>query len=158
MYLTSDLKKYYLEALTETENTNNEFWKIETGIIDNLKKINENGNVQTLYSKSAENSKSFSRESYLVIAYTQKVELTIFRKIIPYFMYNYNDYDSSCYYSFNEPYINKERIDTTGVLNLKCVDDPNYFNINNIRITLKNNSLKLHIQFWEELTKSLTEL
>jgi hypothetical protein len=158
LYLTSDLKKYYLEALNETKNSENEFWKIESGIENHLTKINENENVQTLYSKCAENSKNFLTESYLVIAFTKKVELTIFRKTLPFFMFRYNDYDSNCNYIFNEPYFREDENGKPRVLNLKCVDDSNYFNINHIRITLNEGSLDLHKRFWNDLTEKLTEL
>ena len=133
----------------ETENSDHDFWSIESGITTHLNKINRNSNVQTLYSKCAKNCKNLSEESYLIIAYTRQVELRIFRKIIPYFIFNYNDSYSICHYTFNEPYMREGNDLHPEVLNLSCVDDPSYFNINHIRIELKNGGLNLHEKILE---------
>lgn len=158
LYLTPETKEYYLNALKEVENSEHDFWKVEKGISTYLKKINENKNIQTLYSKGAGNCQDLSSESYLIIAYSKKVELRIFRELLPYFIYYYNDHESSCFYSFNGPGTKENNYEEARSLKLKCVDDPNYFNINHIRIELKEGSLNLHQEFWIELTEKLTEL
>lgn len=159
MYLTKELKKYYLEALSEVENSDNEFWKLDEGIKIHLDVINKNERIQTLYSKSGKYLGGYQNESYLVFTYSKVVELKLFKEIIPYFMYNYNErYESICYYAFNEPYIREDKNEKGGILNLKCINDAQYFNINHIRITLQDGTKSINDRFWDDLSDKLSNI
>ena len=159
MYLSSKLKEYYLQAFSEVKNSDNEFWDLDNGIVDYLNSINKNENIQTLYSKYGNHLGGFNPESYLVFAYSKKVELKLFREIIPNLIFNYNTrHESICRYSFNEPRMREDKNDKGGILKLKCVNDPQYFNINNIRITLEDGNNKIHDRFWQDLNDALSKI
>lgn len=97
-------------------------------------------------------------ESYIVFSYTQKVEMELFRKIIPSIINKYNQiHESVCNYRYSEPYLRKDK-NVQGSLKLKCVNDAEYFNVHHIRIELKKGANKVHQEFWKELRSMLSAL
>lgn len=162
-YLTEYKKKIYMEDFKNLLLTDREFWKIDN---DELKKIlihiNTNPNIQTLYSKYTSSSKPTETSSYLTFAYSKKVELKIFRELIPFFMNNYNSnstkYMSSCNYDFSLPKINLNFENKSEKFGIGCTDDINYFKINNIKINLESEFSKVHNDFWNDLKIKFNEL
>ncbi len=161
IYLDDVAKDAYMDDfdLLLNNNTVNKFWQIDNDNLSRvLGKINKNRFIQTLYSKSYSHNNNLS---YLIFTYAQSVELEIFREILPLFMSTFNDevnyHQSVCYYEFSYPKQNPNHTDEVK-LGIMCTDDPNYFNVNHITLSLKSELQEIHNQFLELLSDKLCVL
>ena len=163
IYLTKESKEWYMEDFQNILKIERNFWKIDNDELkNNLIKINRNENVQSLYSKFKDETKLTDNLSYLEFCYTENIELKIFRKIIPYFITEYNGefdyYHSTCDYDFSHPKTNKNFDQNSPSHGMKCIDSKDYFRINHIRLNLITEKTDLHKDFWNDLTTKLFEL
>lgn len=138
-----------------------DFWKLDDKLNGILIEINRNNNIQSLYSKFYNGSfESIPDISYLTFCYTRKVELLIFRRLIPGLLVrqNRNGY-SALNYIFNEPRVNPEYdSQSTCMINLGCLNNPNYYKINHICIQFFSGRLKYHTEFWDDIKEELLKL
>jgi hypothetical protein len=134
-------------------------WKLDDGLAEILTEINKNEYIQTLYSKKPDICKpGLVNESYLKICYDKKIELKLFREIIPDFKCSFNDPYSEFYYTFSLPKLNPNYIASEEPLGLDCTDDKYFFNINTIQLTIKSENLNIHAKFWIKIKNSLSSL
>lgn len=160
IYLTPELKDYYMRDFENNILTiRHELWKLDDGLINILIEINKNKNIQTLYSKWWSNSfTSMTSESYLTFCYTKQIELNLFRFVIPELLIRQNNINKSmvsyCFY-YPKPNANYHENEPTEI-DLLCITDPNYFNINTIQITLSSGYRDAHEKFWMDLNEKLS--
>lgn len=135
-----------------------EFWGLDDGVKDHLIKINNNSHVQTLYSKKRQFKEWIEMfGSYLEFTYTKDVELKIFREILPFFLACYNTLEQSKFsYMFLPPNVSAEKEKVN--LNMGCLNDKNYFNVNKLKLELESDNKDTHDKFWADLGKKLGEL
>ncbi len=162
-YLTEKRKKWYMKDFYSLLKVERDFWKIDNSILKEiLIEINENPNIQTLYSKYSDKNNPDDKSSYLTFAYTKKVELILFRNVIPHFIDFYNLKSSSnksiCNYDFFAPKENLNFDINSPKFGIKCTDDKNYFRINHIRLNLESYSSQTHKDFWDELKLKFSDL
>jgi len=160
IYLTPELKAYYMKDFTENVlNCQDDFWKLDADLINALTAINENKNIQTLYSKRHSHQKPIgSDESYIMFAYTREVEQQLFKQIIPDITakhcWSVGFDETTCYYAFRYPEPKAEAVES-GV-GLACTEDKSYFNISRIRIYLTSHAVEKHNEFWADITAALS--
>lgn len=160
-YLTPELKSYYMKDFEEKVIPNTDSsWKLDEGILEYLKKINENPMIQTLYSKKFGPSSSMlsSSKSYLYFTYAEEVEDVLFKDLIPVILSRYSskDEESVCYYGFDYPELRMDDHDV--VIDLGCTKDGKYFNVNNIQINFINDYPEKHNEFWEYISMNLASI
>lgn len=160
IFLNQELKKYYMDDFIKNVLTcTHEFWEISEGLRDILIALNENSKIQSLYSHKPKFDGWDMKSSYIDIAFTQDIELTIFRDIIPYFQTCYNkDSDNRFNYFYSYPKIKdnvKEKKDTN---NLASLIDKDYWKINRIRFEMNTNSKDIDDNFWRDVQTKLSEL
>lgn len=136
-------------------------WALDNGFLKEiLISINSNPNVQTLYSKYGIQGPDDS-ESYIEFAFSQNIEIKIFRSILPSLIETYGSIGmnlSNCYYRYSTPRVNanyRMRDDKTG---MGCRDDEDYFKINTIKIHLETYNITTRNEFWEDVVLALSEL
>ncbi|MEY3498420.1 MAG: hypothetical protein RL308_89 [Bacteroidota bacterium] len=162
IHLFPELKDYYMKDFTENVLTyDSEFWELDEGLKEILIKINVNENVQTLYSKRYSSGKHMNEhESYLMFTYSSNVEQKLFKELIPEITTKYScgiGYDNTtCFYTFTYP--EKESNNNASNINLACIKDGNYFNVNHIKMYLQSYSLEKHDEFWDDITRMLVSL
>jgi len=159
IYLTSDLKAFYTDDFTNNVlPCKDSFWGLPPEIVDILKTINKNINVQTLYSHKKYFDRLDGDDSNLTFTFTKDVELKIFREIIPYFIacFGLNN-DSKFSYLFRHPVI-KDKTGVKNVCNLASVIDGNYFNVNNLWFNLSSDKKEIHDKFWADIQTKLGQL
>lgn len=162
-YLTKNKKNVYMDDFKNLLSLEIDFWKIDNQELkDILININKNQNIQTLYSKFVDKSNAFDCSSYLTFTYSKKVELNVFRFLVPFFVneYNFNSNRiiSRCNYDFYQPKINLNYEKKSKKFGAGCVDNIDYFKINHIKISLESSSLKIHNEFWKDLKIKFNEL
>jgi hypothetical protein len=159
LYLTEQLKSYYMNDFNELSKLDAEFWSINNELKNILININHNESIQTLYSKIPDFSKpSLCSESYLEIAYVKEIELQLFRTIIPQFLilFNTDEYQKFSY-SFFFPRSNANHTGNNR-FNIGCITNKNYFNINTIKFELVADENSIHNNFWKKLEMNLSVL
>ena len=159
-YLTAERKAAYMtdfheNVLTETHET----WKACATIIPTLVELNNNTRLQTLFSKFPDSPRpSAQTKSYLWLAYFEKVELKLFRDVLPWLTCVFaNTDDSKLYYH----YLPGEEIRETEAntrFKLGCLADPDYFRVNHVRINFEHWQHNRHIDFWQQLKTGLLAL
>lgn len=159
-FLNSDLKKYYMDDFTKNVLTcTDEFWEISQGLRDILTKINENSKIQSLYSHQQTFNDWVMKPSYIDITFTQEIELTIFRDVIPCFQARYNiDNETRFNYYYSYPKIDKDVKEKNGSNDLACLTDQNYWKINSVRFELTTNSKETDDKFWQDIQTKLSGL
>ncbi|MEI7596908.1 MAG: hypothetical protein WCK02_14255 [Bacteroidota bacterium] len=155
-YLNKSKKEYYMNDFNFLLKLKDDFWGLDKGLKKILTHINCNENIQTLYSKFSQGKDANGNQlSYLEFCYTSKIELELFRNTIPFFINKYNtNSGDKCYYLFNKPIKNENYIKHAIKTGLACLDDENYFLINNIGIYLNSNNIKTHKLFWKDIELS----
>lgn len=160
IYLTAESKKKYMDdfinsvLVFEKEET----WKLDKGLSEILTRINRNPLVQTLYSrKDPFATVEYLHESYLEFCYSKDVELEIFRKVIPSLSLDFiREAKSIFFYTFSFPKENPNIFG--GISGMGCLDDPEYFRINTIRLTLESPIRSMHDRLWSTLGNYLGTL
>lgn len=131
IYLTKKRKKRYMEDFTNNvlKFDKIKIWKLDEGLPEILSSINSNDYIQTLYSKKDSFNKPDNQHlNYLEICYSSRVELSLFRNIIPIFFVDINKYfESKFYYIFNLPRLNQNHLKHAEPSGLGCLDDKKYF-------------------------------
>ena len=156
IYLTKELKDFYLKDFEQSLTTDDDFWKIEKSIKDYLININKNNRLQTLYSKNGQNN--FFNDSYLTFCYTSDLEQMLLKVCIPKILSKFNNLSKSCcFYEFSYPRKN-ENYNPDRSLGFSCTDNENHFKINHIKIILKSRDKKIHSDFWICLTEELINI
>jgi hypothetical protein len=160
VYLTKEIKaRYMIDFMNVLSFDRIELWKLDAGLSGILSEINRNEFIQTLYSKKCPlKNPEDGCLSYLEFCYSEKVELRLFRKLIPSMFYDLDKLEwTKFYYDFNEPRDNPnyypERKENAG---LGCLDDENYFRINTIRFSLESYLIEAHQIFWDIIKKKLS--
>jgi hypothetical protein len=159
-YLTKEIKaRYMVDFMNVLSFDRIELWKLDAGLPDVLSEINRNEYIQTLYSKkcSLKNPENGCL-SYLEFCYSEKVELRLFRILIPSLFYDLGALEGTkFYYDFNEPKDNPnhKRKENVG---LGYLDDENYFRINTIRFSLESYLIAAHQIFWDIVKKKLSSV
>jgi hypothetical protein len=155
IYLSSELKKFYFQDFEKLLSSEMDFWQIDETIKNHLIKLNQNENIQTLYSKYGPGDNMLG--SYIEFCYTEKIEQRIFKDIIPEILYEFNDIRSGCcIYEFSYPRDNAN-FNGDRKLGFSCTDNPDHFRINNIKIIYRSYGLE-HIPFWDLITEKLSNL
>ncbi len=157
IYLTPELKSYYINDFNSVITLSTDFWGIDNGLKDVLININKSSAIQTLYSKKHDFHKtSFEYESYLIIAYKKEVELELFRFVIPEFLilFNTNEYQKFSY-SFELPVLNSNYRNGESHFNIGCINNEKYFFVNNIKFELISDNEIIHNTFWKHLETKL---
>lgn len=160
VYLTSELKSYYINDFNLVLSLSTDFWGIDNGLKDILININKNSAVQTLYSKKHDFHKpSFEQQSYLKIAYTKEVELELFRFTIPEFLilFNTDEYQKFSYF-FEPPTLNANYRNGEINFNIGCIINEKYFFINTVKFELVSDQESIHNKFWKHLETKLSIL
>ena len=153
MHLSKKLKQYYLEDFQLVLKEPLEFWDLDSiSLRDALLKINKNSEVQTLYSKH-----DTKTESYLFLAFSKKVEPSLFRYALPFILDQFNARGVFCFYEYLSP---RENMNLTvpNNANQGAVNNPDYFQVDHIKIGLESNSEQEHERFWALLSQSLSTL
>jgi ribosomal protein L33 len=163
IYLTEELKKWYMDDFQNLLKIDKEFWEIDNADLKSiLIKINQNESIQTIYSKYKNNSNFIDKLSYLKFCYTENIELKLFREIIPFFITKYNgefEYSPSvCDYDFFLPKTNANFNENSSIHGMNCIDSNDYFKVNHISLNLETEKIDLHKEFWDDLTTKLYEL
>ena len=159
-YLTQAKKDYYMEDFNENVLTcENDSFALDAGTKAHLTLINENHNLQTLYSQK----KSRDDYSYIKFAFRQEVENVLFREVIANLTRAYSsrldNCQTSCYYTFIEPHKNANlRGIIDGRCHMACELDDDYFMINHIAIHMHSRCETDHKSFWEQLAAELSEV
>ena len=149
MYLNPELKAYYLEDFDRLLNLDDAYWTIDSELLQVvLSKINQNKNIQSLYSKHDDKD-----ESYLFFTFSNSVELKLFRFIIPQML----SVIPGLTYEYLPPRINLNTGLNNGVI-LACVTDENYFNVHQIRLGLVSADPILHKDFWNLVQNLLCQV
>jgi len=160
IYLTPSLKKYYTDDFNRLLTFKDKVWGLDRGLKEILLKINQNQNVQTLYSKFNQLNKTEENNlSYIEFCYVSDVELDLFRNVIPFFISKYNNLtDVNCYYLFQQQTLNDNFIENAPKTGIACLDDNHYFFINTIGVYLKSDNKKAHKVFWVDIENKLSDL
>ena len=143
-YLTPNLKKYYLLDFEQVVLIKDAFWGIpEVFLKEVLTVINASENIQSLYSKLKYENDPEDEESYLVIAYSKKIEVQLQEKLTTYAA------------TFPNHTISIEHLSPSQNLNIGPTDyqigaihNKNYFNIHHFRITFLSDTYTNHLEFW----------
>lgn len=157
-FLTPDLKNKYMDDFKNNLLTcNDSFWKLDDRLVEILKRINSNYNIQTLFSKWwAFPPNSNENISYLRFCYSFELIQIIKTEVIENLKSDFSnlpDVNLECKFMKPEPPQNDEDNVEEVVCNLACLKDPQYFNINYISFTLHSPMREHHKMFWERLDK-----
>jgi len=153
IYLTEESKKYYRNDFMENViSETNQFWKLNETLKTHIIELNKCLKIQPLYSKFPENDNSKSNyESYFKFAYNEEIELFLFRKVLPYFISEYNiPFESKFYYLFFEPTHNAN-FKKQSNFKMGCIVNPDYFRINHLHLVYENHNHDKHIEFWDDM-------
>lgn len=160
IFLNPKLKDYYMEDFNNLLMMEEGFWALDNGFLkQKLIEINSNPNIQTLYSKYGIQGPDDS-ESYIELAFTQNIELKIFRSILPNLIAKYSSITtnlSNCYYRYSTPRDNGN-FSIRDKRGIGCLDNKDYFRINTIKIHLEAYNIKTKNEFWQDLALALSEL
>lgn len=157
IYLTSDKKTYYMEDFAKVKV--NTHWPLDKDLEPYLVIINNNNLIQTLYSQNCK-SDSFTTDliSYLEICYSQKLELKIFREVIPSLLYQFNKGEERLNYLYIPPGPNQNYQPDKTLRGIGCIDDNSYFQISHIRFVFYSFNQNRHAEFWQTISLELSKL
>lgn len=162
IYLNKAKKKEYEKDFDLLLNYNQDFWQLDSGVKEFLIKINSNQNIQTLYSKKHNLNDFNCKLSYLTFCYSKKIELRLFRIVLPELILKYNNQKkgegTSLYYIFSFPKTNDNCTNNSNQIGIGCADDNDYFNINHLTIYLTSYYLEVHNEYWNDLVDKLSIL
>lgn len=150
-YLTKKLKEYYLSDFGKLSIYKNvDFWSIDEDLLDILKIINKNSNIQTLYSKRYTlkgDAWNTEQNSYLEIAFTKKVHSQLLLLLTEIRDYLSNNYAQVTFMEISPRKNPNYELGESSPLG--CQNNPNYFMINHIHIEMESSYLNNHNLFWE---------
>jgi hypothetical protein len=162
IYLTGSIKRKYMDDFINNvlPFSKIDFWKLDEGLPHILTGINSNKYIQTIYSKRASfNNPEKHSLSYLEFCYAVKIELCLFREVIPSLFLEINlDPEARLYYLFDLPRSNPNYSKGSKPIGLGCIDDEKYFFINTIKINLESKFNETHSDFWGRLEKTLSQV
>lgn len=160
IYLTKRSKKKYMSDFLNNvlKYKGMESWRLDPGLDDILGSVNRNPHIQSLYSrKDSFSEHGYLHESFLEFCYSRTVELKLLREVIPSFSYDFiREFKSNFYYQFSYPRMNPNFVHGASIFGMGCIDDPDYFRINTIRLTLESPIRSIHQRFWTRLEASLS--
>jgi len=156
IYLTSELKQFYLDDFNKISQVSIDFWKIEPEILPYLTIINKNKKIQPIYSKYGVNDSI--KGSYIKFCYFQELEEQLFKSFLPDILEEFNDLENvTCVYEFHYPHENPN-YDKKTALGISATDNPEHFRVNHIKLTLRSYKEKYHLSFWKELSDRLFKI
>lgn len=166
MYLTEEIKKIYQKEFYEKVLTcTDDFWRLDNELSDLLIEINKNSAIHSLYSKKINEDNQLTNESYLQFTYSKHVEDKLFKEKIPKILMLCSHFDSKfigdgayCGYRFNQPKENVNFQKDKSSIDLGCINNVDYFNINNIELFLISDKKQRHDYFWKVIHEILLEL
>ena len=135
---------------------NIDYWRIDNGLKDILININNNPDVQTLYSKNYDSCKCEScrrngGESYLIVSISRKYEEKMC-KIVKQFKKLFKNGG----FMFEE-YCDFFNGGGSKISNMECNKNPQYFNISSFKFQLVTNDEKRQRFFWQFLNNNLSK-
>lgn len=156
-YLNNFLKKYYNVDFNKLLNCEDEFWRLDDETKETLCNINKNEHIQTLYSKRCNfNTASTSNDSYLRFAFTKIVENTILNDFIIEYYKKFNDNEHLSPHQLNVKFTNLNS--NPKKIDLGCLNDKNYFNVNHLQVNYTNDNKERHEIFWRFLEDFLSKV
>jgi hypothetical protein len=160
IYLTAERKVDYMADFARVLAYEAPVWGLDSELHELLSRINANPHIQTLYSQRYYPGKTYNPDrSYLRFAYAQEVEQQLFKVLIPQLVEQFvGRFDAYCYYGFSYPKDNLVYAEEAGPDAIGCLNDPDYFRINQIDLYLESGSLAEHLVFWERLGEELCVL
>jgi hypothetical protein len=160
IYLTPERKAYYMADFARVLQYDSPAWELDRELQEVLTCINANPRIQTLYSQRYYPGKTYNPDrSYLRFTYAQQVEQELFKVMIPQLVEQFvGHFDAYCYYGFSYPKDNLVYSAEAGPEAIGCLNDPDYFRINQIDLYLESGSLADHLVFWERLGEELSIL
>jgi len=152
-------RKYYDQAFDHILNCDENFWKVDGGLTDNILLINSNNHIRTMYSKRGMDPVSTIKPlSYLEFCYSEQSKQKLIDNILPELSQKFNTNPRCSFlYSLERPKI-KENEENDVHPCLKYISDPMYWNINHIRVELKGGNINMHSEFWDDLTQLLSQI
>ncbi len=157
-YLTDELKDYYSQDFQKLLDYNeSDFWNIDEEIKEDLKLINSNSCIQTLYSKKfthANDSISTEPTSYLEITFKKGIEsklLTVLTEI----KNSLTSHFSVVTLDEADPCDNAN-YKADSKISLGCVTNPDYFRVKHFRIEIESSEMMHHDLFWNFLGSKLS--
>ncbi len=156
-YLNSVKREYYARALELIKSCQSDSWKLDDLVEEHIDRINRNPRVFTMYSKRSPSAFGRNYSSYPTICYIREVEDKIVQEIAPKLTAAFENNDFRKF----EIHCRKPRIEVPaeGVgPHLKYINDPNYWNIYNIKFELKGGYSQDHERFWTILPDELSKL
>jgi len=146
MYLTPELKQYYQNDFnTNVLPCKDEYWGLHPSLIDLCQDINKNEHIQTIFSCKAPKGEEIS---YLYLAADEigvKLLENLFDKL--------TDISDFVIYNVNKPEQYQSKY--VGQLEMGCLKDKNYFNINVHCFTLISANKYEQKKFWRTIKKCL---
>ena len=164
IYLTEELKKYYLNDYTENVLTESDpAWKLDSRVDQYLTKINKNPFIQTLFAQYIPGMEGTSKkEGYLWFCYAESVKEIVLTKSIPALKHQFElktrelNKKNIPNIEYNEEFPRRrEKEEIYPESKLGCRNNIDYFYINHIVIKLESRDSETHTIFWELLSEIL---
>ncbi len=146
MYLTPELKAYYQKDFTENVlPCKDKVWALHPSLIDLCQDINKNEHIQTIFSRKAPKGEEISYLYFVADEIGVKLLENLFDKL--------TDVSDFVLYTVNPPEEYKSGSD--GSIQMGCLVDTNYFNINVHCFTLISDDKHEQKKFWRTIKKCL---
>lgn len=155
IFLTPELKSYYLAELNKAKQIKDKDWDIDKGLIHILDEINLNPNIQTILSKRSENLNR-DNVSYLHLAHTKESYHNLNNALenVKSIMMNQGTCGGDLFYLASNNY--KAKTTYKGKHTLDVLSNTErYTNINCFIIEMYSFEPKDHNLFWDELLNEL---
>ena len=146
MYLTPELKAYYQKDFTENVlPCKDEVWALHPSLIDLCLEINKNEHIQTIFSRKAP---KYEEISYLYFS-ADKVGVKLLENLFD----KLTDVSDFVFYNVREPEQYQSKY--VGSLEMSCLKDKNYFNVDVHCFTLISADKHEQKKFWRTIKKCL---
>ncbi len=146
MYLTPELKKYYQKDFTDNVlPCKDKVWALHPSLIDLCQDINKNKHIQTIFSRKAPKGEEISYLYFAADEIGVKLLENLFDKL--------TDISDFVIYNINPP--EKYKSGSDGSIEMGCLVDVNYFNINVHCFTLISADKYEQKKFWRTIKKYL---
>ena len=145
MYLTPELKAYYQKDFTENVlPCTDKNWKLHPELVDLLKQINKNENIQTIYSKKSDRN---VEPSYLYFSANKVGE----KQLIDLAVKLTNQVKDACFMILPP----NEKVYGDKKVIMGCNTNKDFFNVKVFAFQILSKNLKNHKLFWKFLNDNL---
>jgi hypothetical protein len=146
MHLTPELKEYYQKDFTDNVlPCKDEVWALHPSLIDLCQEINKNEHIQTIFSRKAPKGE---QTSYLYFS-ADKVGVKLLENLFD----KLTDVSDFVFYNVREPEQYQSKY--VGSLEMSCLKDKNYFNVDVHCFTLISTDTHEQKKFWRTIKKCL---